>query len=269
MANALSALRRCALVLLLLASPLSSQSVYQSDTAGDLALSGGGIALFSLGHYLEHRIAPLSKTEIGRLSPDDVNPFDRIATRRWSPKADQLSDWLLAGCITAPLSLYGAEAVRREAGRFGLMYLQTLVVNNGFTRVFKGLFRRTRPYVYRSDLPLEEKITREARLSFYSGHTSSTFAMTVFMAKVYHDFHPNSDWKPYVWGGSLGTATLVGILRVVAGRHFPSDVLIGALAGSLIGYGIPALHKSDRPKDLGQIDDLPGIFRMGFRFRVY
>ncbi|MCB0294582.1 MAG: hypothetical protein KDG51_04970, partial [Calditrichaeota bacterium] len=87
MANASSALLRCALILLLLAQPLSSQSVYQSDTAGDLALSGGGIALFSLGHYLEHRITPLSKTEIDRLSLDDVNPFDRIATRRWSPRA--------------------------------------------------------------------------------------------------------------------------------------------------------------------------------------
>ena len=257
------------LLLLVISGHLAAQPVYKTDTAGDLALSGGGIALFSLGHYLEHRITPLSKTEIDRLSLDDVNPFDRIATRRWSPRASRLSDWLLAGSIAAPLSLYGSESVRREAGRFSLMYLQTLVVNNGFTRIIKGLFGRTRPYVYHPGVPVEEKITREARLSFYSGHTSSAFSMLVFGAKVYDDFHPDSDWKPYIWGGSLGVASLVGILRVAAGRHFPSDVLVGALAGSLIGYGIPALHKIDRPKDRGKIEDLPGIYRIGFRIRVY
>lgn len=269
MTNVPSTLIRSFLILLLLALPVAPQTVYKSDTAGDLLLSGGGIALLSLGHHLEHRVMPLTPQEIAQLSPDQLNRFDRLATRQWSPQADRVSDWLQFGSIAAPLALYGSENVRREAGRFSLLYLQTLLINNAFTRVFKGLFRRTRPYVYRSDVTLEEKITREARLSFYSGHTSTAFSMLVFGAKAYREFHPGSARESYIWGATLSVASVVGILRVMAGRHFPSDVLVGALAGSLIGYGIPALHKIDRPKDLGQIDDLPGIFRIGFRIRVY
>lgn len=250
-----------------LSTALTAQPVYETDTASDLALSCGGSPCSPWGVIWSARIMPLSEVEIGRLSPDDVNPVDRIATRRWSPEADRLSDWLLFGSIAAPLSLYGSENVRREAGRFSLIYLQTLVVNNAITRVFKGLFRRTRPYVYHPGVPLEEKITREARLSFYSGHTSSAFAMMVFGAKVYDDFHPGSDWQPYIWGGSLGVASLVGMLRVVAGRHFPSDVLVGALAGTLVGYGIPELHKQERKHKLPQGAGTP--FRIGFRIRVY
>lgn len=267
MTNAPSALIRSFLILLLLALPVASQAVYKSDTAGDLLLSGGGIALFSLGHYLEHRVKPLTSGEIAQLSPDRLNRFDRLATRRWSPRAGRVSDWLQFGSIAAPLALYGSENVRREAGRFGLMYLQTLVVNNGFTRVFKGLFRRTRPYVYRSDVTLEEKITREARLSFYSGHTSTAFSMLVFGAKAYREFHPGSARESYIWGATLSVASVVGILRVMAGRHFPSDVLVGALAGTLVGYGIPALHKAERMKDLSQKEGVP--FRIGFRIRIY
>jgi membrane-associated phospholipid phosphatase len=34
------------------------------------------------------------------------------------------------------------------------------------------------------------------------------------------------------------------VLRVQAGRHFWTDVLTGALAGSLIGYLVPAWHRA-------------------------
>jgi membrane-associated phospholipid phosphatase len=38
----------------------------------------------------------------------------------------------------------------------------------------------------------------------------------------------------------------VGVLRVVAGKHYPTDVLAGAAAGALIGWAVPALHRARR-----------------------
>ena len=39
---------------------------------------------------------------------------------------------------------------------------------------------------------------------------------------------------------SLGTATLTSLLRVVAGRHHLSDVIVGAILGFLAGWVLPA-----------------------------
>jgi membrane-associated phospholipid phosphatase len=41
----------------------------------------------------------------------------------------------------------------------------------------------------------------------------------------------------------LSTAVVTGIFRVTSGNHFPTDVLAGALAGSIVGYTIVCLHK--------------------------
>jgi membrane-associated phospholipid phosphatase len=49
--------------------------------------------------------------------------------------------------------------------------------------------------------------------------------------------------KPYVWIGSLATATAVGYLRYDAGLHYPSDVIVGALVGGSVAYLVPRLHR--------------------------
>jgi membrane-associated phospholipid phosphatase len=58
--------------------------------------------------------------------------------------------------------------------------------------------------------------------------------------------YPNSQWIPWIWGGSLGIASTVAILRVAAGKHFPSDVIAGALVGSAVSYSVLKLHETDR-----------------------
>jgi len=41
-------------------------------------------------------------------------------------------------------------------------------------------------------------------------------------------------------------ASTVGYLRYEAGVHFPTDILIGAIVGSAIGYAIPYLHRAGK-----------------------
>ena len=43
-------------------------------------------------------------------------------------------------------------------------------------------------------------------------------------------------------GAMFAAATATGILRVVAHRHFPTDVVAGAALGFAIGWTVPALH---------------------------
>jgi membrane-associated phospholipid phosphatase len=51
-------------------------------------------------------------------------------------------------------------------------------------------------------------------------------------------------WAPVIWAvGLLGAAT-VGYLRIAADQHYFTDVLVGAVAGSSIGFAVPyGLHR--------------------------
>ncbi len=133
--------------------------------------------------------------------------------------------------------------IRNDFEQLGLMYFQNLSISAGLSLVLKGIFDRSRPLCYNENVPLNEKTTLFARRSFPSGHSTLAFASAVFFAKVYNDYFNDSEHISYVWGGALIAAGLVGTYRILAGVHFPSDVIAGALIGSAIGYAIPEIHR--------------------------
>src|SRR6201995_2002627 len=49
------------------------------------------------------------------------------------------------------------------------------------------------------------------------------------------------------WGGGFAAAAATSNLRVRAGRHFYSDVLLGGIIGTAVGYAVPALHAQGKP----------------------
>ena len=110
----------------------------------------------------------------------------------------------------------------------------------------KGLTERFRPYAFNPNVPMDNKLTRDAKTSFFSNHTTTAFASAVFLSTVYGDYNPNSEWKPYLWTGSLLVASIVGYLRYEAGEHYPTDIIAGAVAGSAVGYAIPWMHRTNK-----------------------
>ncbi len=65
----------------------------------------------------------------------------------------------------------------------------------------------------------------------------------VFMASVFERLYPHSSARPWVWGGCLAAAATTGYLRYAAGRHYPTDILVGAAMGAFVGYLVPSLHE--------------------------
>jgi membrane-associated phospholipid phosphatase len=55
---------------------------------------------------------------------------------------------------------------------------------------------------------------------------------------------PGSPLPWAVLGVGLAASTFVGIARVEAGKHFPSDVIGASAIGGALGVLIPAVHKS-------------------------
>ena len=76
--------------------------------------------------------------------------------------------------------------------------------------------------------------------SFPSGHAMGSFAVAAAFAGAYED----KKWVPWL---SFGLASLVSASRLALGRHFPADVVVGAVLGTSIGHGVVARSREESP----------------------
>jgi membrane-associated phospholipid phosphatase len=74
--------------------------------------------------------------------------------------------------------------------------------------------------------------------SFPSGHAMGAFSVAAVFAETYRD----KRWVPWF---SYGMATLIGTSRIALGRHFPGDVIVGAVLGASIGRGVVARSREE------------------------
>jgi undecaprenyl-diphosphatase len=69
--------------------------------------------------------------------------------------------------------------------------------------------------------------------SFTSSHATNNFALAVIIQHMY----PKARWYILTW------AALVAFSRVYVGVHYPSDIVGGAVLGSLIGFAVIFLYE--------------------------
>jgi len=220
------------------------QSPYKLETGKEAAIFGSGIVIGAISLYIVGNTDPLTVEDLKSVSRDNVNSFDRSATYILSDKAWNLSNYVLAINLLSPGLLLLSSEVRDDFSEFSVMYLETVLLSYSISNITKGLFLRNRPYIYNENMPLEEKLTADSRLSFFSAHASASFASAVFLSTVYSEYFPDSDLKLVVWGASLLSASFVSYLRYASGYHFPTDIITGAVVGAAIGFLIPIIHKN-------------------------
>ncbi len=211
-----------------------------------------GLCMTVLGSTLCDNYGNVSLEEIRLLDRNDVNGLDRCATYNWSPewgdRSDRYRDILSYSTIlllSVPPLLH---AKLSETATVGTMFLESCLFLSGFTYLTKATVGRKRPYLYNTDLSVKERQSPggDAYLSFYSGHTAAAFTAATFLSKVITDIHGDSIWTKLLWGSSLTLAAMTGYARVKAGKHYPTDVIAGAIAGFAIGYLVPSLHKKKK-----------------------
>ena len=214
--------------------------IYKLRPAVDIPVIVGGFAVAGVPYLLGDHVLPHRCP----CDPAEVNRFDRFAIDHASGGAATLSDVTVGIAVAAPpivdaLRLGFGEAFTADA----VVYAQTLAVNSALVVVAKYAFQRPRPRTYAGDPAF--LTTDDGYQSFYSGHTSTVVAALTAAAWTARWRHGEQVW-PWVVVG-LGGAS-VGAERVLAGRHFPTDVIAGAVMGFAVGTVVPWLHrKHDDP----------------------
>ncbi len=223
--------------------PSRSDGPYQLRWTTDLPIVAGSAALWSAMLLMRDQ-------EIRKSCPcssSDLAAFERVALGRSDP-AGTASDLLVGAALAAPLLLDALDVARSAAGWQGYwedlaVAAEAILVNGAINEVMKSAASRPRPRIY--DLPAGDPALSSTAnyTSFYSGHTSTAFAAGMAYAFTYAHRHPEDPKRWAVYGGAFLIGGGVGVLRVAAGAHFPTDVIVGAVAGASVGTIVPWLHR--------------------------
>ena len=114
------------------------------------------------------------------------------------------------------------------------MLVALQMVNTGVISliVYKGLkssTHRPRPYQVHDRIMLTEPALD--KFSFPSGHTMHAFGFTLVLLNSY----------PQLGLWLVPFVGLIALSRLVLGLHYPSDVLMGALIGTVVASGVVML----------------------------
>ena len=224
-------------------SQQKNESPYETDLVKDGIWITTGVGLNVLGVLLIQNKPHLSEADLNALSKDDIWAFDRWAAGNYSEKANSGSYIPMFTSYALPLALLLDKKGRSNAGQLSVLFVESMATTGALFSITAALVEKSRPLVYNTSIPAEERMDNDEQRSFFAGHTASTAAATFFAAKVFHDFNPDSPWRPVVWGVAAAIPATVGYLRIKSGKHFLSDNLVGLAVGAASGILIPEIHK--------------------------
>ena len=113
---------------------------------------------------------------------------------------------------------------REKLQIFWVTVISTIIARFGVTELIRFFYHRPRPFI---DLPVNQLITSN-EWSFPSGHATFFFAMATAI------YLYNKKWGIFFFLATI----LITVSRVIAGIHYPSDIVGGALIGVAVAYTI-------------------------------
>lgn len=149
--------------------------------------------------------------------------------------ADNVSYDILYSYIAGSVTMYGAGLARHNdhLRETGLLSGEAQISAEIFDSIIKlGSFRE-RPTVDNYSGKFFQ-LSAGPDSSFISGHAILTWSAAAVIAAEYP-----SPWKQ---AGVYSGATATALTRVLAEKHFPTDVLLGSAAGWMIGHYVVRAH---------------------------
>lgn len=254
---------RCYLFIIILftfSNNFAQTSIIKEETSTPIKLLNG------LTSSLSYVDAPLYLTFLFR---NELNksfiankilftPFDFEKGFNRSSTADEISSIgsinkdIIPGIIlgggfvtTLSLDLFSESKITSRDYRRFFMFYKTLIYTYTLTEIVKTAVKKQRP-------------NKKDYRSFFSGHSSTTFAAVHFMYKELLYIFNKTDFanenvrdilKASAFIVSYGWASIVAFSRLRDNQHYLTDVLIGAGAGLLISELLHNAFMSDNDPD--------------------
>lgn len=139
---------------------------------------------------------------------------------RYLVAATYFGDGYLWGLAGLALILFGGAKGRN----YVLIGLAISIVNIAVFRLVKTIMERPRPVTLRSR-PMKYRMIDD--FAFPSGHATVAFGIAYVITSAY----PGLWWA---WTGAYLASLLISISRIFVREHYPSDVIGGAIIGTLV-----------------------------------
>jgi len=134
------------------------------------------------------------------------------------------------------LLLFFSKYAKQEKIRiFWVSFISVIVARLGVTELIRFFYHRPRPFIAHQ----VQQLFSENGWSFPSGHSAFFFAMAMAI------YLYNKKWGI----GFFLAAVLMNISRIIAGVHFPSDIIGGAIVGIAVGYIVFYIAERIKLKD--------------------
>lgn len=245
------------------ATPAAGAAAPLGGTRFSIAREASLIALDGVGYAATRVGAGTSAATLDRfpLDPATISlGIDRWVVDRHGHVAARVSDGLVPGLIALPLLYVIGEAIAGLAasrprmgwmlGRDVLVLAETFLTTTVLVEMSKSAVARPRPFTYRADLGGYEA-NGDAVRSFFSGHSATAFAAATTFSIFFLSKRSAAPVgvKAAVVALSYVLAATTATLRVMAGKHFWTDVAVGSAVGILVGAVVPLAH--------GALDEAP------------
>ncbi len=145
--------------------------------------------------------------------------------------ASYLPYFLIVGLLF--LLYFGVYSRKQKFHFFWVTAVSVVIASLGVTELIRFFYHRPWPFLLYSLHPL----ISENEWSFPSDHSAFFFAMAMAI------YLYNKKWG--IW--FFIAAILMNISRIVAGVHYPSDILGGAMVGIVVGYLVVCFAEKWKP----------------------
>lgn len=232
-----------------------AESIFEQRSDAYYAAHAGGSAVIALGTMLVERLALPAH---GPGLDWEWFPGDLPIRNRFSEAAAARSDVTLWLSAFTPVFAHVGAGTDDSLANAMTVYLEAFAAQYTLNVVVKHAVARPRPYTHNPNPQIvgfsrrQQRAASDAFLSFYSGHAGLAFTSATSGSYLFGVRSSDAWSRRVVWSAEMAFAGATASLRLLAGRHYVSDVTAGALLGTAIGLGVPLLHGYEPRDDFGE-----------------